>query len=542
MNTKRCLCLLLSLPVLAAVALGFAYEAQAATPAGGMTFVTQVPIPNWTTTGANQASTDIFSNNPVTDTIYFADRVNRGVSVINGTSLLYLGTIPVPTCAGSPGTAPGSCPSGVQVAPDLQKLVVTDRNNVGVDLTNIFIYDLKVPNKPPVQLTTGVTACAGCPGGVSAAAKDTDEIEYNPLNQRAYVANSTCPCFVTVVDLVTNTIVAQVPTASNLEQPRFNPVDGMIYQTMPDDAAPQPPTGGPSDLVLRINPNTNTITAQIVPPPGCAVRGIDIDPITNTAVVACAATAANPGAFLLSLSGSMSILATFSGGVGGSDGALFNPNNRRWYTGSSNNTVALAATLPGTSTPCPSSNSTTTIPAVGVYQVTGSGPATLVGADCSGVNGHGIGVDPFHNSVYIAARQFPADPASLSTGKAGILVWHDAAALSQGFVGQTTANISPVGGSTATGPVLFQDNRVWASLSGLDSTVAAGSLIRLIIPTTLGNAPVECISDPPPAVGTAICVGFTRGYPLFGGTVLLGVKGTVAGSGVISPSGTFGEP
>jgi hypothetical protein len=539
MKSKRCSYLLLSLLVSVALGLGFAYEAQAATPAGGMTFVTQVPIPNWTTTGANQASTDIFSTNPVTDTIYFADRVNRGVSVINGTSLKYLGTIPVPTCTGTPGgtTAPGSCPSGVQVAPDLQKLIVTDRSNANptVDLTNIFIYDLKVPTAPPIQLTTGVTAIVG--GGTSAAALDTDEIEYDPINQRAYVANSKCPCFLTVVDVVNGTIVDQIPTASNLEQPRFNPVDGMIYQTMPDDGTTA--TGGPNDFVLRIDPSKTGAAAkvaQIAPPSGCAVRGIDIDPITNTAVVACAAPAP---AFLLSLSGSMSILNPSLSGVTGTDGELFNPNNRRWYTGSSNNTVVLAATLPGTSTPCPSTNGTTTIPAVGVYQVTGSGPATLVGADCSGVNGHGVGVDAFHNSVYIAARQFPADPASLSTGKAGILVWHDAAPLSQGFVEQTTANISSVGGSTATGAVLFQDNRVWASLSGLGSSVAAGSLIRLIIPTSLGNAPVECISNGA-GTGTAICVGFTRGYPLFGGTVLLGVRGQVVGSGLIL-SGTTGD-
>ncbi len=537
MKTKRCSCLLLSLLVLVALGLGFAYEAQAATPAGGMTFVTQVPIPNWTTTGANQASTDIFSTNPVTDTVYFADRVNRGVSVINGTSLKYLGVIPVPTCAGAPGTTPGSCPSGVQVVPDLQKLIVTDRSNAGgVDLSSIFIYDLKVPTAPPIQLQTGVAPIVG--KGTSAAALDTDEIDYDPINQRAYVANSKCPCFLTVVDVVNGTIVDQIPMASNLEQPRFNPVDGMIYQTMPDDGTVA--TGGPNDFVVRIDPSKTgaaAVVKTIAPPSGCAVRGIDVDPITNTAVVGCAG--GSTGAFLLSLSGNMSILNASLAGVGGVDGLLFNPNNRRWYGGNSNNTVALAATLPGTSTVCPSTNHTTTIPAVGVYQVTGSGPATLVGADCSGVNGHGVGVDAFHNSTYIAARQFPADPNGLTTGTPGILIWHDAAPLSQGFVEQTTANISSVGGSTATGSVLFQDNRVWASLSGLDSTLSSGSFIRLNIPTTLGSSPVECISNGS-GTSTAICVGFTRGYPLFGGTVLLGVRGTVVGSGVILP-GTTGD-
>ncbi len=537
----RRLSFLLSLVFLLVLGLGLAHSVQAATPASGLQFIGQIPIPNWTTTGANQASTDMWSLNPATGDIYITDRVNRGISVINTNSLRYLGTIPVPTCAGAPGTAPGSCPSGVVVAPDLQKLVVTDRNNPAGDLGDIIIYDLRVPNpaSSPVVLTTGTSPCTNCPGGVSTFAPDTDELDYDPINQRVYVANSGTnatgagPYFLTVVDLRTDTIFDQIPLGSNLEQPRFNSVDGFIYQTMPDDVTTA--TGGTNDRVVRIDPTKiggAANVARISPPAGCAVRGIDIDPVTNTAAVACAGTT-GPGVFTLSLNDGMSILNSGLGGVGGIDGEYFNPNNRRWYVGASNNRVALAATLPGTATVCPSSNGTPTIPAVGVYGITGSGPATLVGADCSGVNAHGIGVDPIHNAVFAAARQFPADPASLTTGHAGVLVWHDPAPLSQGFVQQTVVNISPVGGSTATGTILFQDNRVFASLSGLGSVVA-GDFIRLVVPGTLGHEFVECLAG---ASGTAQCIGLNRGYPLFGGTVLLGVKGTVVGSGVI-PTGT----
>ena len=53
-----------------------------------------------------------------------------------------------------------------------------------------------------------------------------------------------------------------------------------------------------------------------------------------------------------------------------------------------------------------------------------------MGAECSGTNGHDIGVDPVHNQVYVGVRQL-ADPASLSSGTPGVLVWHDPSPLAQ---------------------------------------------------------------------------------------------------------------
>src|SRR5262244_1030289 len=115
----------LAIVLVLSLGLGFVQKAiaQVPTPLAGLEFLTQIKIPNWTTTGAaTQASTDIWSFDPSTNTLYFADRVNRGVSVVDTNTNTYLGTIVVPGCDGT-----GSCPSGVLVAPDLHKLVVTDR-------------------------------------------------------------------------------------------------------------------------------------------------------------------------------------------------------------------------------------------------------------------------------------------------------------------------------------------------------------------------------------------------------------------------------
>src|SRR6266545_3349165 len=212
----------IALPIFLALVLGLggAQTALAQTPAAGMTQVALIPIhcvnqtvtPNclhdWTTSGATQASTDIFSFDLATNTMYFADRVNQGITVIDTRNNKYLGTIPVPSCNVA-GAVPGSCPSGVQVVHDQRKLIVTDRNTsvsgTTIHLKSIFIYDFTIPD------------------------------------------------------------------------------DGTIA------------TGGSADGVYVVDPTKTgpaALSKFISAPTGCAVRGIDIDPVTNTGVIGCAAPAA----------------------------------------------------------------------------------------------------------------------------------------------------------------------------------------------------------------------------------------------------------
>ncbi len=62
---------------------------------------------------------------------------------------------------------------------------------------------------------------------------NTDELDYDPLNHRVYVGNTAAPFFVTVVDVLTETLVGQIPLTGSPEQPRFNPVDGFVYVSVP---------------------------------------------------------------------------------------------------------------------------------------------------------------------------------------------------------------------------------------------------------------------------------------------------------------------
>ena len=180
--------------------------AQISTPSANLTTVGLIPVPGWTTAAG---AFDLASFDPANRIMYFADGTNHAVTSVDTVTNTLISSISPPNCT----TA--NCPSGIQVAPDLQKLVVTSRQ------TTDWIYDLRTPGGPSRRLTV--------PNG-------SDELDYDPIHQRVYIANTTAPFFLTGIDLAgpkANTIVAQIPLPGNPEQPRFNVVDGMIYVAIP---------------------------------------------------------------------------------------------------------------------------------------------------------------------------------------------------------------------------------------------------------------------------------------------------------------------
>ena len=68
---------------------------------------------------------------------------------------------------------------------------------------------------------------------------------------------------------------------------------------------------------------------------------------------------------------------------------------------------------------CPSTNTGTVFPVLGVYAAQPVGSADnpiFVGAQCSGRSGRIAGVDPIGNNVYVPTAQYPADSSSNATG------------------------------------------------------------------------------------------------------------------------------
>ena len=124
------------------------YASAGAAP--NLQLIAEIPIPNWVVTANptpppplnTNASFDLLSFDPVRQIMYSADRPNRGVDVIDTKTNTLLGIIPVPLQSG--GT---SNPSGVQVAPDLKELIVTDRGT-GAAGGGVYIYDLTASPTP----------------------------------------------------------------------------------------------------------------------------------------------------------------------------------------------------------------------------------------------------------------------------------------------------------------------------------------------------------------------------------------------------------
>jgi hypothetical protein len=238
-----------------------------------------------------------------------------------------------------------------------------------------------------------------------------DSVDYDPIHQRVYIGNTTAPFFLTGIDLTgpnANTVTATIPIPGSAEQPRFNPVDGFTYLTIPSVGVvvfdPDAGSAGTGDLVA-----TYTLS-------DCSGNGNWIDPVTNTMLVGCNNVAGQAQVSLLD----GKVLTRFPQATR-DDVMGFNSNTRRWYTGSGSNANDGGK--------CPATNAGNVFPIVGVFAAgTASAPtATLVGAQCSGRSGSTLAVDPIHNSVFVPVAQYPLDPASASTGQPGIMVFHDPA-------------------------------------------------------------------------------------------------------------------
>jgi len=451
---------------------------QVSAPSAGLTYKGIIPVPNWTTTGATAESVDLSSFDPVTSVLYYADHVAHAVLAIDTKTNSVLGWVPVPNCTAS------SCPSGVQVAPNIRKLVVTDRG------TQVYIYDLNLPGAAPASVTVPTAI---------------DELDYDPIHRRVYLGNTTAPYFLTGIDLdgpKANTVVASIPIPGSAEQPRFNPVDGFVYMTIPSVGVLKfDPNGGTSGTGVLVS--TWTLST-------CSGNGNWIDPITNTMVVGCNHVA---GEAVVSLKDG-SVLKQFPA-VNRDDVVGWNPGIRRWYTASGSNTNDTGA--------CPATNAGNVFPVVGVFAPgTASDPTpTIIGAQCSGRGGSTLAVDPIHGNVFVPVAQYPLDPASNATGNPGFLVFHDSTP-----VPATPAHTQSVLGSYGTADFALQGRaiNVTAVLTGLKD-----GLTELVVTTTVGNEVVPCFET----MGLGYCEGSLIGDPMIGGTTLLANSRTAVASGPI---------
>jgi hypothetical protein len=264
--------------------------------------------------------------------------------------------------------------------------------------------------------------------------------------------------------------------------PLATTTDGLIWQVITDGDNKNANAG-----VIAYDPVANKIVNQVLTP-NCVPHGIKIDPVSNVALLGCGT---NQGQVMVNLKDG-TILKTFSD-VTGTDLMDYNPNTRRFYTGSAGNKSTTTGCLTDT---------TSSQPVIGIFEaplVNGVVQPKLDGVACMGRNGK-VGVDPIENTVYVPTRQYPVDPTTATTGSAGVLVYRDLTPPAQPLLSAAMAMLKPLSGSSA-GPVtvnMTPDARVMR-LSAYPTGVK-GSTILISLSTTVTNEVVPCAPTPPLAM------------------------------------------
>ena len=208
--------------------------------------IASTPVPENTT---QTPSMDAVEIDQAGHRLYAADRSNQGVDVfdISAASATYLTTIAMP--AG---------PNGLALAPDLSRLFV------GVENGSVMFVDINA-NSPRFNQVINE---------VKTGAKSADLLDYS-ADRRLVYASGGVEGTITSIDSGAGEVKGQLKVGFALEQPRFNPADGMLYVTSPD-----------ADALYRLDPSDGTIKKK-KSLGGCQPTGFAINPKSNQALIAC---------------------------------------------------------------------------------------------------------------------------------------------------------------------------------------------------------------------------------------------------------------
>jgi DNA-binding beta-propeller fold protein YncE len=314
--------------------------------------ITSTPIP---ATAGKTASIDVVDIDQAAHLLYVADRTDQGVDVfdISSPRAKYLQTIAMP-----------ASPNGLAIAPDLGRLFV------GISNGSVVI----------VNVNTGSTGYGSVISQVKTGGHSVDLLDYGAARQRVYAANSGEGKIVSI-DSTTGAVMATFTLgAVQLEQPRFDPADGMLYVTSPD-----------ADMLYRIDPSTGVLKDKFTLG-GCKPVGLAINPTTNKALMACHKYTL---AFDL---GASKMIGTFP--LGNSDIVTYNSKIDRFFVSS----------LPHAQTPG----------SVGIF---GGNPISYISSAVTNISGNSAVYDETNRVVYtpdvqakktsVAGFPIPVPPSGL---------------------------------------------------------------------------------------------------------------------------------
>ena len=202
---------------------------------------------------------------------------------------------------------------GLAVAPDLHKIFVgEDGGGIGViegDPTSKKVDTLLSTIKTPAK-------------------KAVDLLGYDPVDHLLF-AGSPDDGFLSQVDAIRNLYLKNLPLGSGLEQPRYNPGDGLLYLT-----------NMTKDLVYAIDPQKLTVVKQWPVGMTCSPMGMDINPATGEAMFGCSSP--KIAYTLLWSLREGKVIGTFNQ-VADADQVVFDPSQARFLAaGASNGKTAIA--------------------------------------------------------------------------------------------------------------------------------------------------------------------------------------------------------
>jgi len=225
--------------------------------------------------------------------LYIGDNWSGGLDVfdISTEQPLYLRTIRLPGRV-----------YGIGLARNVHKIYV------GLTGSSIAIIDSN-----PASAAVNTVVARIQTGGLGHA----DLMDYAPDRKRLFVANRN-DGFMVSIDTTTDTIVGRVEgLGGGLEQPRFNPTDGMVYLT-----------GNRENVLYRIDATTCELMEVLEIPDPCYPNGMAINPATNQALLACS-NRERPRTVVWDLN-KQQIAAVFEeSGCG--DGAMYEPTIDRFF-------------------------------------------------------------------------------------------------------------------------------------------------------------------------------------------------------------------
>ncbi len=144
-----------------------------------------------------------------------------------------------------------------------------------------------------------------------------DLIDYDPVHRKLYAANRN-DGFMTSIDAVSNQILKRIEGLGRaLEQPRFNPADGMVYLA-----------GNGDNVLYQIDPATDELVKTFEIVDACHPNGLAINPETNQALLACS-NRERPHTVIWDLAKGEIASVIEESGCG--DGAIYDPTIDRFF-------------------------------------------------------------------------------------------------------------------------------------------------------------------------------------------------------------------